>query len=80
MNQEMLSERINLERLFILRVEAKGELKSSFSQLAVFRALKTGVPGSLLRRLIGSIPRKTVMASLDLAEEDYTQSLSGVKL
>lgn len=76
----MLSERINLERLFILRVEAKGELKSSFSQLAVFRALKAGVPGSLLRRLIGSIPRKTVMASLDLAEEDYTQSLSGVKL
>lgn len=72
MEHEILSEKVDLESLFILRVEAKNELRSSFSQLALCRAIKRGVPGSLLRRLINSIPKKIVMASLDLAAEDYS--------
>lgn len=73
MDQKVLSERIDLERLFIRRVETKNELRSSFSQLALCRAIKKGVPGSLLRRLIDSIPKKIVMASFDLAVEDYSK-------
>lgn len=73
MDQEILSEKIDLEQLFILRVEARKELRSSYSPLALCRAIKAGVPGSLLRRLINSIPKKIVMASLDLATEDYSK-------
>lgn len=73
MDQEILSEKIDLEQLFILRVEASKKLRSSYSHLALCRAIKTGVPGSLLRRLINSIPKKIVMASLDLAAEDYSK-------
>lgn len=73
MNQEILSEKIDLEHLFILRLEAKRELRSNFSQHALCRAINAGVPGSLLRRLIDSIPKKILMASLGLAAEDYSK-------
>lgn len=73
MDQEILSEKIDLEQLFILRVEASKKLRSSYSHLALCRAIKTGVPGSLLRRLIDSIPKRVLMASLGLAAEDYSK-------
>ncbi|MTJ02677.1 hypothetical protein [Idiomarina piscisalsi] len=67
------SQNIDLNGLFISRVESTNIEEASYSNLDLCLAFEKSVPGSILRKLVKSIPRQLLMASLGSSTEDYSK-------
>lgn len=70
------SQNIDLNELFISRVESTKIEEPNYSNLDLSLAFEKRIPGSILRKLVKSIPRPLLMASLDSATEDYSKLVS----
>ncbi|MFD2631612.1 hypothetical protein [Idiomarina piscisalsi] len=73
MKQTESSQNIELNELLVSRIESTKIQEPNYSNLDLFLAFEKRIPGSILQKLVKSIPRELVMASLDLATEDYSK-------